>query len=113
MIDVDVPPESQTSPPTLTFDPEWLAITRAFTPHMSLARPQATYPDEGPARGAVARALEWVREHALKGQAALKVEDVQTFVRTAPGPGSEGAQARVQRESRPVAVALGALIANV
>ena len=76
---------------------------------MSLARPQATYPDEGPAREAVAHALEWIREHALKGQTALKVEDVQTFVRTAPGPGSEGAQARVQREYCSVIVVFGGL----
>ena len=63
-------------------------------------RSQSAYPDEGPAREAVAREVAWVHEHVLAGKpnGVLKIEDVQQFVQTAPGPGSEGVQARVQRE---------------
>ena len=55
------PPASPTSPtsatssrhaPVLAFDPEWLAITRAFAPHMSVAHTQAAYPAEADARAA-------------------------------------------------------------
>ncbi|KAH9923782.1 DBR1-domain-containing protein [Epithele typhae] len=94
VVDVDAP----AGPPTLAFDPEWLAILRAFNAHMSLTRAQAQYPDEAGARAAVAHELAWVHEHVLAGKpdGSLRVEDVQQFVRTAPGPGSEGAQARVQ-----------------
>ena len=68
---------------------------------MSLDRRQSAYPDEAPAREAIARELQWVEEHVLAGKegGVLKVEDVQQFVVTAPGPGSEGAQAKMQRES--------------
>ncbi|OSC96836.1 DBR1-domain-containing protein [Trametes coccinea BRFM310] len=86
IIDVDAP--SSSYPPMLTFDPEWLAITRAFNTYMSLERRQGTYPDEGSARESVREALVWVREHILKGKEGegLKVEEVQQFVTTAPGP---------------------------
>ena len=67
---------------------------------MSLARTQATYPDEVPARAAVARELEWVQAHILAGKEGevVKVEDVQQFVMTAPGPIEKDLQARMQRE---------------
>ena len=68
---------------------------------MSLTRTQAAYPDEGAARQAVERELEWVKAHVLEGKkdGLARVEDVQQFVITAPGPGSEGAHAKTQRES--------------
>ncbi|KAI0355279.1 hypothetical protein OH77DRAFT_356747 [Trametes cingulata] len=98
VIDVDAP--SPTNPPVLSFDPEWLAITRAFNHHMSLVRLQASYPDEGPARDAVRQEFDWVKEHLLSGKedGLLRVEDVQQFVMTAPGPAQD--EPRAPRESQ-------------
>ena len=79
---------------------------------MSLARPQATYPDEVPARAAVARELEWVQAHILAGKEGevVKVEDVQQFVMTAPGPIEKDPQARMQREYRAVSMNTGGVL---
>jgi len=95
---VDVPtPSTSSSPPTLSYDPEWLAITRAFNPYMSTNRPPVTYPDEATARDAVQRELEWVKEHVFAGNVEIKlVEDVQVFAKTAPGPGEEGSAGKTQ-----------------
>lgn len=82
--------------PTLTFDPEWLAIVRAFDTHFSLTSMQPAFPDEAEARAAVARELEWIEQHV---QADKPVDECQQFACTAPGPGSEGTDARLQRES--------------
>lgn len=100
---VDIPePKSfvergEGEPPVLTFDSEWLAITRAFNPFMSTIRNQSSYPDEAEARAAVERELKWVEENVLgsvgSGDGAVKekrVEDCQTFVTTAPGPQNPG-----------------------
>ena len=108
---VDVPCPSSDSPPTLSYDPEWLAITRAFNPFMSNNKPQLEYPDEPTARAAVQRELEWVRTHVFQdgggagdgrgdgggGVGVKKVEDIQVFVKTAPGPGEEGSRGKTQR----------------
>lgn len=93
--------------PKLTFDPEWLAITRAFHPYMSTRRRQADYPDEATARASVAEEMKWVKSNVQNqktnsSEASLggirSILDCQTFVQTAPGPGSEGAQKNQQRE---------------
>jgi lariat debranching enzyme len=47
----------------LCYDPEWLAITRAFQPYLSLEHKQATYPSPDDARAAVSREWEWVHAH--------------------------------------------------
>lgn len=66
---VDIPvreesePASDGSPVTLSYDPEWLAITRAFQPYLSLKREQLPYPDLDAARTAIAREWDWVHEH--------------------------------------------------
>ncbi|KAI1787743.1 DBR1-domain-containing protein [Ganoderma leucocontextum] len=100
VIDVDVPASvpSECPIPVLTFDLEWLAITRAFNRHMTLNRAQSSYPDEEPAREAVRQEMEWVKEHILSGKegGTVKVDDVQQFVMTAPGPGSEGRDIKAQ-----------------
>ncbi|KAI8974154.1 DBR1-domain-containing protein [Trametes punicea] len=90
VIDIDVPSPSPGSP-VLAFDPEWLAITRVFNQYMSLGRSQSTYPDEGPARDAVQQSLDWVKEHVLagKGNGLARVDEVQQFVMTAPGPAKD------------------------
>ena len=96
--------------PTLTYDPEWLAITRAFHPYLSNGRMQPIYPDEEAARGMIEKELEWVKSHVrnsgnekIGGGSEEKlgmrdVADCQVFVKTAPGPGSEGEAKFQQRE---------------
>ncbi|KAI0648596.1 DBR1-domain-containing protein [Trametes meyenii] len=109
VIDVDTQGLSPSpSPPTLAFDPEWLAITRAFNGYMSLERTQHTYPDEVSARAAVRDALDWVHAHVLPaadnaGTWLPCVDEVQQFVITAPGPvkddeDGDGAHRVVPRE---------------
>jgi hypothetical protein len=45
------------------FDPEWLAITRAFYPLFSTQDHQPAFPEEEEARKNVADAFQWVVEH--------------------------------------------------
>ncbi|EGN99421.1 hypothetical protein SERLA73DRAFT_182390 [Serpula lacrymans var. lacrymans S7.3] len=87
--------DGQRRRPTLTFDPEWLAIIRAFHPYFSMSRRQAVYPEEAAARAQVAEELSWVKAHISsteEGETSdlREVESCQVFVQTAPGPGSEG-----------------------
>lgn len=81
--------------PTVTFDPEWLAISRAFHPYMSLSRSQRPYPDEAEARESVKKEMEWIKSHILAGK-GVKVNDYQTFVVTAPPPGADIAHEKQQ-----------------
>ncbi|KAK7439403.1 lariat debranching enzyme [Stygiomarasmius scandens] len=97
---------SDSSPTTLSFDPEWLAISRAFHPWFSLTKEQQPFPDESEAREMVKRELSWVEENLLHPKTSAKTEadiqdqtndtpvllvsEIQQFVMTAPGPGSEG-----------------------
>lgn len=95
------PPNTDSSRPIISFDPEWLAITRAFNPHLSTTRAQLTYPNESQAREAVQRELEWVKTHVFAdpqdgGKGIKIVEDCQQFVMTAPAPGKEGADGKQQ-----------------
>lgn len=89
----------------MTYDPEWLAITRAFHQYFSTARQQATYPDELTARARVSSELDWVEENIVRkatsdgAKLPLSVDDCQVFIQTAPGPGSEGDAKFQQRES--------------
>jgi lariat debranching enzyme len=68
---VDIPvreeaaPSSEESQASLSYDPEWLAITRAFQPYLSRKREQGSYPDLDTARTAIAREWDWVHEHVL------------------------------------------------
>lgn len=80
------PPSDPLDQPILTFDPEWLAVTRAFNPYMSTAQKQLQYPDEAEARAAVARELEWVEKHVLGDQGVKRIDECQLFSVTAPGP---------------------------
>jgi lariat debranching enzyme len=76
--------------PLLSYDPEWLSITRAFHSYLSLTRQQSRFPEESQARSLVARAAKWVEKNVKTDeQGEIPVADHQTFVMTAPGPGSE------------------------
>ncbi|KAJ3473927.1 hypothetical protein NLI96_g12748 [Meripilus lineatus] len=60
---------------TLSFDPEWLAITRAFQPFLSMTRTNAPYPDEAQAREAVSRELEWVQKNVIQKAGDARAEE--------------------------------------
>ena len=97
---VDVPASQVHDPPLLAYDPEWLAITRAFHPWLSTTRQQPSFPDESTARGLVAKELEWVKKNVKSDESGeIPVKDYQTFGMTAPGPGNEGKNKFQQRES--------------
>ncbi|KIK59673.1 hypothetical protein GYMLUDRAFT_226480 [Collybiopsis luxurians FD-317 M1] len=80
----------QSSSPILTYDPHWLAITRAFHPHVSLSKQQQSFPSENVARAMVEENLEWVRHNVPEG-GKVRVQDIQQFAHTAPGPNSHTA----------------------
>jgi lariat debranching enzyme len=89
---VDIPTKeegpSSKEPATvvLSYDPEWLAITRAFQPYLSRKREQAIYPDPDAARAAVTREWDWVQAHALpKLGAECRVDACQKFVQGVDG----------------------------
>jgi len=88
---VTLSPISGRPQPLLSYDPEWLAITRAFHPYLSTTRHQPRLPEEAEARVLVAQAAKWVKNNIRTNeQGEIPVMDHQTFVMTAPGPGSEG-----------------------
>ncbi|KAJ7621115.1 lariat debranching enzyme, C-terminal domain-containing protein [Roridomyces roridus] len=92
VVDIDVATSS--SVPRLTFDPEWLAISRAFHPFLSLAYTQRAFPQEEVARTLVAEARKSIADEMRAREPGLDIEDlevtqVQEFVTTAPGPGHE------------------------
>lgn len=92
-------PQQPRSAPEFTYDVEWLAISRALHPFLSLERKEIPLPSENELRDLVAQELVWVKEHVGAGK---KVEDVQTFVMTAPGPTSAGqGNQRVPRKFPP------------
>ncbi|TDL18927.1 DBR1-domain-containing protein [Rickenella mellea] len=78
--------------PRLTFDPEWLAVTRAFHPFLSTTRHQPRMPDEEQAREMVRTELEWVLANVgdkAERDGLRDVDECQVFWATAPGPGGE------------------------
>ncbi|KAG6853167.1 hypothetical protein C0991_006417 [Blastosporella zonata] len=76
---------SPSTKPTLSFDPLWLAITRAFHPNLSLSYVQATFPSETHARALVERELLWVNENVpSKLDGGWGVLECQKFIQTAP-----------------------------
>lgn len=78
-----------TQAPKLTFDPEWMAITRAFQPWLSRTRIQRTFPEEGEARRMVSEELEWVMKKVGDG---YEIGGCQVFSQSAPGPGEIGSE---------------------
>ncbi|KAF9265672.1 DBR1-domain-containing protein [Marasmius fiardii PR-910] len=87
---VDIPTNTE-HPVELCFDPEWLAITRAFHPWFSLTESQKSFPPENQAREMIAKEREWVKTNLLKhDDNIIPVSSIQQFVRTVSPPGSEG-----------------------
>ncbi|KZT57547.1 hypothetical protein CALCODRAFT_483098 [Calocera cornea HHB12733] len=84
IVDVPAPIPVGAEGPSITFDPQWLAITRAFFPYLSLEARQKEMPDLQTMKAEVGRQLDWVKSHLTHGGAA-PVRDVQKFTRTAPG----------------------------
>ncbi|KAI5119537.1 hypothetical protein M0805_002559 [Coniferiporia weirii] len=90
---IDIPSSDSPEMPRLTFDPEWLAITRAFHTHLSTERAQLRLPEAAQAAQSVKRELEWVQRNVgdkEKCDGVKDVHDCQVFWPTAPGPGNEG-----------------------
>ncbi|KAJ7658950.1 lariat debranching enzyme, C-terminal domain-containing protein [Mycena rosella] len=86
--------KATTPPPRLTYDLEWLAISRAFHPFLALTQFQRAFPLEDAARALVAEARTWITDDLRAREPYLDAEDlevtqVQEFVMTAPGPGRE------------------------
>lgn len=95
MVDIDAPETS--SPPNLTFDPEWLAVVRAFDQYMTLGQTQhGSYPEHQAAIEAVSRELEWVKQNLPEG-GHQDINDVHTFAMTATGPTPETQKAQGQQ----------------
>lgn len=93
-------PLSTTDAPLFAFDPEWLAICRAFHPWLSMTRQQPVFPEEAEARALVAQERAWVDANVKTDErGSLPIGDCQTFAMTAPGPGSEGRNKLRQRWS--------------
>lgn len=64
-----------------------------------MTRQQPRFPEESEARALVALAAKWVENNVKTDeQGEIPVADHQTFVMTAPGPGSEGPMRFQQRE---------------
>lgn len=107
IVDIPEPPDfhqeasGERIAPVLSFDPEWLAITRAFHPYMPTGPSQMTYPVEDAARAAVETEVAWVKDHVQ----SLKVDDCQAFVITAPPPGpSDNPSLRQQQRTSYVSI---------
>ena len=77
----------------LCYDPEWLAITRAFQPYLSREPKQATYPSPDDARAAISREWDWVHANVPPklnlgaGGDAWRVDACQRFVVRSPPAG--------------------------
>lgn len=90
---VDVPTDESPELPRFTFDPEWLAITRAFHSHLSVERAQSRSPDLAQTEDMVKKELTWVLDNVGNKEKCDGIKDIadcQTFWMTAPGPGTEG-----------------------
>ncbi|KAJ6567589.1 lariat debranching enzyme, C-terminal domain-containing protein [Mycena vulgaris] len=106
VVDIPIPGEETSTPatdkgkgkaptaPRLTYDLEWLAITRAFHPFLALTQFQRAFPLEDAARALVAEARTSIVDDLRAREPGLDAEDlevtqVQEFAMTAPGPGRE------------------------
>ena len=91
----------------LSYDPEWLAITRAFQPYLSLESRQAIYPNPDDARAAVSREWDWVHAHVPPklnlgdggGNHGWRVDACQQFTHGSPVGNGNSAAALAQTEA--------------
>lgn len=92
IFDIDTPEHHETV--NMTFDPIWLAITRAFHPQLSLAYQQSSLPTESTiCKALIEKELQWLKANvASKG--AVPIIDIQQFQQTAPYPGQPGGDER-------------------
>ncbi|CAE6426136.1 unnamed protein product [Rhizoctonia solani] len=72
----------RTSPPTLTYDREWLAISRALHPFLSTERRQPPLPPVWDLAPLIQESQRWVDENVGERE----IRHVQEFTMTAPGP---------------------------
>ena len=95
VFDIDAPDSH--NPPKLTFDPEWLAISRAMHPYLSVSQRQVPLPSAKALKIRIGNAAAWVKEHIGEDK---EIASVQTFSMTSPKstPGLAGKN-YPQRES--------------
>ncbi|CUA78122.1 Lariat debranching enzyme [Oryza sativa Japonica Group] [Rhizoctonia solani] len=70
------------SPPILTYDREWLAISRALHPYLSTQRHQPSLPPVWDIAPLIQESQRWVDENVGERE----IRHVQEFIMTAPGP---------------------------
>jgi len=63
---LEIPTPVSDSPPRLQFDPEWLAITRAFHPWLTLTPNQRPLPSVEEGKRLIAEARFWIDENVVK-----------------------------------------------
>lgn len=78
----------------MTFDPVWLAVTRAFHSQFSPTYQQPSLPSESTiCKALIENELQWLQENVPSG-GNVPVNDVQQFIQTAPFPGQPGGDER-------------------
>jgi Lariat debranching enzyme, C-terminal domain len=78
-----LPPSAPvTAPPTLTYDREWLAISRALHPYLSTEIRQPSLPPIWDMAPLIEESQRWVDDHVGERE----IGHIQEFVMTAPGP---------------------------
>ncbi|GAA6003283.1 hypothetical protein JCM10207_001842 [Rhodosporidiobolus poonsookiae] len=81
-------------PPTLFYDPHWLAILRATAPFLSLEQRALPFPPLAELQAQIEADYAWVCENVGEGEGMVEVGKVQEFVRTAPTQGEWETQGR-------------------
>ena len=84
---MEVPTPESDSPPRLQFDPEWLAITRAFHPWLSLTPNQRPLPSHEEGKKLIEEARKWIEENVVKREMPVKA-GMPAIEAVAPGDGS-------------------------
>jgi lariat debranching enzyme len=69
---MEVPTPESDSPPRLQFDLEWLAITRAFHPWLSLTPNQRPLPSHEEGKKLIEEARKWIEENVVKREMPMK-----------------------------------------
>ncbi|GAA5905656.1 hypothetical protein JCM6882_008739 [Rhodosporidiobolus microsporus] len=107
-------PSARPSSPTLYFDPHWLSILRSTAPYLSLTPQSIPFPPLDELAKTIQADYEWVLQNVGKdGTGLVKVEEVQTFGRTAPTEQEWDQQGRIRMPSwytNPQTLALTALL---